>query len=82
MDIHQLELFGGGSAPRGESQAAGKCFVDRGAGRLPLRKSWDELHTERFVGSGKRLIRTPAEMRLVEHAKELIKRMGQIKQEF
>jgi len=34
------------------------------------------------VRSGKRLIPTPAAVRLAEHAKDLIKRMGQIKQEF
>ena len=42
----------------------------------------DELHTELFVRSGKRLIPTPAASRLGEHAKDLVKRMEQIQQEF
>ena len=40
-----------------------------------------KLHTELFVRSGKRLIPTPAALRLAEHAKSLVKLTSQIKTE-
>ena len=64
------------------TRAAEKVFLSPGAASLQLHNLADELHTELFVRSGKRLIPTPAAVRLAEHAKDLIKRMGQIKQEF
>ena len=64
------------------TRAAEKVFLSPGAVSLQLHNLADELHTELFVRSGKRLIPTPAANRLAEHAKDLIKRMGQIKQEF
>jgi DNA-binding transcriptional LysR family regulator len=64
------------------TRAAEKVFLSPGAVSLQLHNLADELHTELFVRSGKRLIPTPAAVRLAEHAKDLIKRMGQIKQEF
>lgn len=82
MDIHQLELFLAVMESPSMTHAAEKVFLSPGAVSLQLHKLGDELHTEWFVRSGKRLIPTPAAMRLAEHAKELIKRMGQIKQEF
>ena len=82
MDIHQLELFLAVMESPSMTRAAEKVFLSPGAVSLQLHNLADELHTELFVRSGKRLIPTPAALRLAEHAKELIKRMGQIKQEF
>lgn len=82
MDIHQLELFLAVMESPSMTRAAEKVFLSPGAVSLQLHNLADELHTELFVRSGKRLIPTPAATRLAEHAKELIKRMGQIKQEF
>ena len=82
MDIHQLELFLAVMESPSMTRAAEKVFLSPGAVSLQLHNLADELHTELFVRSGKRLIPTPAAMRLAEHAKDLIKRMGQIKQEF
>ena len=82
MDIHQLELFLAVMESPSMTRAAEKVFLSPGAVSLQLHNLADELHTELFVRSGKRLIPTPAALRLAEHAKDLIKRMGQIKQEF
>ena len=82
MDIHQLELFLAVMESPSMTRAAEKVFLSPGAVSLQLHNLADELHTELFVRSGKRLIPTPAATRLAEHAKDLIKRMGQIKQEF
>jgi DNA-binding transcriptional LysR family regulator len=82
MDIHQLELFLAVMESPSMTRAAEKVFLSPGAVSLQLHNLADELHTELFVRSGKRLIPTPAAVRLAEHAKDLIKRMGQIKQEF
>ena len=82
MDIHQLELFLAVMESPSMTRAAEKVFLSPGAVSLQLHNLADELHTELFVRSGKRLIPTPAAIRLAEHAKDLIKRMGQIKQEF
>ena len=82
MDIHQLELFLAVMESPSMTRAAEKVFLSPGAVSLQLHNLADELHTELFVRSGKRLIPTPAAVRLAEYAKDLIKRMGQIKQEF
>ena len=82
MDIHQLDLFLAVMESPSMTRAAERVFLSPGAVSLQLHNLADELHTELFVRSGKRLIPTPAAIRLAEHAKDLIKRMGQIKQEF
>jgi DNA-binding transcriptional LysR family regulator len=82
MDVHQLELFLAVMESPSMTRAAEKVFLSPGAVSLQLHNLADELHTELFVRSGKRLVPTPAAVRLAEHAKDLIKRMGQIKQEF
>jgi DNA-binding transcriptional LysR family regulator len=82
MDIHQLELFLAVMESPSMTRAAEKVFLSPGAVSLQLHNLADELHAELFVRSGKRLIPTPAALRLAEHAKDLIKRMGQIKREF
>ena len=82
MDIHQLELFLAVMESPSMTRAAEKVFLSPGAVSLQLHNLADELHTELFVRTGKRLIPTPAAQRLAEHAKDLIKRMGQIKLEF
>jgi DNA-binding transcriptional LysR family regulator len=82
MDIHQLELFLAVMESPSMTRAAEKVFLSPGAVSLQMHNLAAELHTELFVRSGKRLIPTPAAVRLAEHAKEMINRMGQIKQEF
>src|SRR6202162_4258022 len=82
MDIHQLALFLAVMDSPSMTRAAEKVFLSPGAVSLQLHNLADELHTELFVRSGKRLIPTPAALRLAEHANTLVHLTQQIKQEF
>src|ERR1700750_286055 len=82
MDIHQLELFLSVMESPSMTRAAEKVFLSPGAVSLQLHNLADELHAELFVRSGKRLIPTPAAQRLAEHARQVVKLMGHIQQEF
>ena len=82
MDVHQLELFLAVMESSSMTRAAEKIHLSPGAVSLQLHNLAMELNTELFVRSGKRLIPTPAAARLAEHAKAVIKRMSQIRQEF
>jgi len=82
MDVHQLELFLAVMDSPSMTRAAEKIHLSPGAVSLQLHKLADELHTELFVRRGKRLIPTPAALRLTELAKQVVKMMGQIQQAF
>ena len=82
MDIHQLELFLAVMDSPSMTRAAEKIHLSPGAVSLQLHNLADELRTELFVRRGKRLIPTPAALRLAEHAKQVVKMMGHIQQEF
>src|SRR3984893_11985267 len=82
MDIHQLELFLAVMDSPSMTHAAEKIHLSAGAVSLQLHNLADELHTELFVRRGKRLIPTPAAQRLAERAKEVVKLMSHIRQEF
>jgi LysR family transcriptional regulator for metE and metH len=82
MDVHQLELFLAVMNSPSMTRAAEKIHLSPGAVSLQLHNLADELHTELFVRRGKKLIPTPAALRLAEHAKEVVKMMGHIQQLF
>jgi DNA-binding transcriptional LysR family regulator len=82
MDIHQLELFLAVMDSPSMTRAAEKIHLSPGAVSLQLHNLADELHTDLFVRRGKRLIPTPAALRLAERAKEVVRMMGHIQQEF
>jgi DNA-binding transcriptional LysR family regulator len=82
MDVHQLELFLAVMESSSMTRAAEKIHLSPGAVSLQLHNLAMELNTELFVRSGKRLLPTPAATRLAEHAKAVVKRMSQIRQEF
>jgi len=82
MDIHQLEFFLAVMDSPSMTRAAEKIHLSPGAVSLQLHNLAGELHTELFVRRGKRLIPTPAALRLAERAKEVVKLMGHIQQEF
>jgi len=82
MDVHQLELFLAVMDSPSMTRAAEKIHLSPGAVSLQLHKLADELHTELFVRRGKRLIPTPAALRLTELAKQVVKMMGHIQQVF
>src|SRR3989442_13520406 len=77
MDIHQLELFLAVMESPSMTRAAEKIHLSPGAVSLQLHKLADELQTDLFVRSGKRLIPTPAALRLAELAKQVVTMMGQ-----
>ncbi len=82
MDVHQLELFLTVMNSPSMTRAAEKIHLSPGAVSLQLHNLADELHTELFVRRGKKLIPTPAALRLAEHAKEVLRMMGHIQQLF
>jgi DNA-binding transcriptional LysR family regulator len=82
MDVHQLELFLAVMDSPSMTKAAEKSHLSPGAVSLQLHNLAEELHAELFVRRGKRLIPTPAALRLAERAKEVVKLMGHIQQEF
>jgi DNA-binding transcriptional LysR family regulator len=82
MDIHQLQLILAVMESPSMTRAAERIHLSPGAVSLQLHNLADELHTELFVRRGKRLIPTPAAQRLAERAKEVVKLMGHIQQEF
>lgn len=82
MDVHQLELFLAVMDSPSMTKAAEKSHLSPGAVSLQLHNLAEELHTELFVRRGKRLVPTPAALRLAERAKEVVKLMGHIQQEF
>src|SRR5437762_10126963 len=82
MDIHQLELFLAVMDSPSMTRAAEKIHLSPGAVSLQLHNLADELHTELLVRRRKRLIPTPAALRLAEHAKDVVRMMGQIQRVF
>lgn len=82
MDIHQLQLFLAVMDSPSMTRAAEKIHLSPGAVSLQLHNLADELHTELFVRRGKRFVPTPAAQRLAEHAREVVRMMGQIQQLF
>lgn len=82
MDVHQLELFLAVMDSPSMTRAAERVHLSPGAVSLQLHNLAEELHTELFVRRGKRLLPTPAALRLAERAKEVVKLMTHIQQEF
>ncbi len=82
MDIHQLDLFLAVLDSSSLTRAAEKVFLSPGAVSLQLHNLANELRTELFVKSGKRLVPTPAAFRLAEHARSITRQMQDIRHEF
>src|SRR6185503_15568484 len=82
MDIHQLELFLAVMESPSMTRAAEKVFLSPGAVSLQLHNLADQLHTELFVRSGKRLVPTPAAHRLADQARLVLRQVRQIEHEF
>jgi DNA-binding transcriptional LysR family regulator len=82
MDIHQLQLFLAVMDSPSMTSAAEKIHLSPGAVSLQLHNLADELRAELFVRRGKRLVPTPAAERLAERAREVVRMMSQIRQDF
>ncbi|HTS75916.1 MAG TPA: LysR family transcriptional regulator [Bryobacteraceae bacterium] len=82
MDVHQLELFLAVMECSSITRAAERVNLSPGAVSLQLQNLAADLRTDLFVRSGKRLIPTPAAIRLSELARGVVRQMQQIQQEF
>src|SRR5215469_15960057 len=82
MDIRQIEVFLAVMEHSSVTRAAEKLFLSPGAVSLQLHNLAGELHTELFVRSGRRIIPTEHAFRLAEHAREVLRRVREIEQDF
>jgi len=82
MDLRQIEIFLGVMQYSSVTRAAEKLFLSPGAVSLQLHNLSAELHTELFVRSGRRIVPTERAFRLAEHAREVLKKIREIQQEF
>lgn len=82
MDIRQFEVFLAVIEHSSVTRAAEKLFMSPGAVSQQIRGLADELRTELFVHTGKRLVPTPHAFRLAEHARDVTRKVREIQQEF
>ncbi len=82
MDVRQLELFLAVMEYSSVTRAAEKVNLSPGAVSLRLQNLAACLRADLFVRTGKRLVPTPAALRLAELAKTVVRQMRQIEQEF
>jgi DNA-binding transcriptional LysR family regulator len=82
MDLRQLEVFLAVIEHRTVTRAAAKLYVSPGAVTLQLQNLARDLKTQLFVRAGKNILPTPAAMRLAVHAREVLRKVGDLKQDF
>lgn len=82
MDIRQLEVFLAVMEHSTVTRAAEILHVSPGAVSLQLKSLAQELRTPLFVPSGKRIVPTPHAHRFAAHAREVMRKMGEIKRDF
>jgi hypothetical protein len=82
MGIHQLELFLAVMDASSMTRAAEKFYLSPTAVSFQMRNLALELNSELFVRTGKKVNPTPAALRFAQHARNILKLTGQIKQEF
>src|SRR5579871_1993141 len=82
MDFRQLEVFLAVMEHSSVTRTAEKLFLSPGAVSLQLHNLAAELHTELFVRSGRRIVPTQQAFRLAEHAREVMKKVREIEQDF
>jgi len=80
--VRQLELLLAVLSSPTMTQAAERVHLSPAAVSLQLQGLASELNTELFVRSGKKLVPTPAALRLAEHARAVVGRMKEIREEF
>lgn len=82
VDLRQLEVFLGVIDHRTVTRAGEKLYLSPGAVSLQLQNLAMELKTQLFVRSGKNIVPTPAALRLAAHAREVLKRVKELRQDF
>src|SRR5438477_8967932 len=82
VDLRQLEVFLGVIEHRTVTRAAEKLYVSPGAVSLQLQNLAAELNTQLFVRSGKNIVPTPAAARLAVQARDVLRKVSDIRQDF
>lgn len=82
MDLRQIEVFLAVMEHSTVTRTAKILNVSPGAVSLQLKSLGEELRAPLFVRSGKRIVPTPDAFRFAEHAREVIRKMGQIQRDF
>jgi DNA-binding transcriptional LysR family regulator len=82
MDIRQLELFLAVMDASSVTHAAEHVHLSPAAVSLQLHSLADELQTELFVRSGRRLVPTPAAARFAERARSVVNQMHRMRHDF
>lgn len=82
MDVRQLELFLAVMEFSSVTRAAEKVHLSPGAISVQLHTLADELRTDLFVRSGKRIVPTPNAFRLAEHARQVLNQFREIQDSF
>jgi DNA-binding transcriptional LysR family regulator len=82
MEFRQLELLLAVMESASVTKASERVNLSPGAISLQLHNLAAELHAELFVRSGKRLVATPAALRLAEQAKGVVHHVRIVEQEF
>jgi DNA-binding transcriptional LysR family regulator len=82
MDLRQLEVFLSVMEHSTVTRAAEILHVSPGAVSLQLKALSQELRTPLFVRSGKRIIPTPQALRFAGHAREVMRKVGEIHRDF
>jgi DNA-binding transcriptional LysR family regulator len=82
MDLRQIEVFLAVMENATVTQTAQRLHVSPGAVSLQLQGLAKELRAELFVRSGRRIIPTPQAHRFAEHAREVMRKIREIEQDF
>jgi DNA-binding transcriptional LysR family regulator len=82
MDLRQLEVFLAVMEHSTVTRTAEILHVSPGAVSLQLKALGEELRTPLFVRSGKRIVPTPHAFRFAEHAREVMRKVGEIRRDF
>jgi DNA-binding transcriptional LysR family regulator len=82
MEIRQIEMFLAVMEHQTVTRTAEKLHMSPGAISLQLQSLASQLRTQLFVKSGRRIVPTPQAFRFAEHAREVIKKIRDIEQDF
>jgi DNA-binding transcriptional LysR family regulator len=82
MDLRQIEVFLAVMENATVTQTAQRLHVSPGAVSLQLRGLAKELRAELFVRCGRHIAPTPQAHRFAEHAREVMKKIREIEQDF
>ena len=82
MILRQLEIFLTAMELSSVKHTAERLFLTPGAVSMQLHSLAAELHTELFIRTGRRIVPTEQAHRLADHAREVMKKVRDIQQDF